>query len=166
MHQTQAGGFLNMHADFRTHHHHPTWVRRLNLIVYLNPDWKPEWGGDLELWDSQMTHCVTKLPPIFNHAVIFNTTDDSYHGYPDPIQCPPGVTRKSLALYYYTVEAAPAKHRSTNYKARPKDSWWHRFWMWADNNALRVYSWLKRRLGLSDKFASSLLKMLSRKSKG
>jgi hypothetical protein len=44
-----------------------------------------------------------QIDPIFNRCVIFTTTDTSYHGHPVPLTCPPGVTRKSLALYYYSV---------------------------------------------------------------
>jgi hypothetical protein len=54
MHQTKSGGFLNVHADFNMHHYHPNWRRRCNLILYLNEDWKPEWGEALELWDTEV----------------------------------------------------------------------------------------------------------------
>ena len=37
-----------------------------------------------------------------NRAVVFNTTDWSWHGHPEPLRCPPGWTRRSIALYYYS----------------------------------------------------------------
>ncbi|HSQ00025.1 MAG TPA: 2OG-Fe(II) oxygenase, partial [Candidatus Dormibacteraeota bacterium] len=51
LHQSGNGGFLNIHADFTGHPHHPRWRRRVNLLVYLNPDWQESYGGELELWD-------------------------------------------------------------------------------------------------------------------
>ena len=164
MHQTPAGGFLNVHADFTMHHHRPTWRRRCNLIVYLNPEWRDEWGGAIELWDEGMKRAVVQVPPLLNQAVIFETTDTTYHGYPDPIRCPEGSTRKSIALYYYTDEpAGSAPPRATNYRARPTDSLGRRLAIWADKSAVAAYSVIKRRLGLSDEFASRILSRLAGK---
>ena len=75
---------------------------RLNVLVYLNPEWQEEWGGHFELWDKDMKHCVSKVPPMFNTMALFTTTDFSYHGLPNPIMCPEDRSRRSLALYYYT----------------------------------------------------------------
>ena len=164
MHQTEPGGFLNVHADFTMHHHQNRWHRRVNLILYLNEHWQHDWRGELELWDRDMSSCVTKIPPIFNRAAIFNTDETSFHGYPDPIQFPAGTTRKSLALYYYTVETDPAYvARSTDYRPRPTDGAASSFLIWADKQAVRVYSAMKRTLGLSDDFAGRVLGRFSRK---
>ena len=99
LHCIERGGFLKVHADFTTHPHLKL-ARRLNLIVYLNEGWQEEWGGHLELWSEKT--CVRKIAPLFNRTVIFSTSDTSYHGHPHPLLCPEGVTRKSLALYYYS----------------------------------------------------------------
>jgi len=101
MHQIKSGGYLDVHADFNYHHMYHL-DRRLNMLLYLNKDWKEEYGGHLELWDRSMKTCVKKVLPIFNRCVIFTTSDFSYHGHPVPLTAPPGETRKSLALYYYT----------------------------------------------------------------
>ena len=163
MHQTESGGFLNVHADFTMHHYHARWRRRCNLIIYLNDGWQPEWGGDLELWSADMTRCVTKIGPVINRAVVFNTDETSFHGYPDPIRCPPHVTRKSLALYYFTEEQDAAyTAKSTNYRARPDDGA-KSLLIWADKTALDVYSRFKRRLGFSDQTVSRILQRLSRR---
>lgn len=165
MHQTERGGFLNMHTDFTHHHYQTRWRRRCNLILYLNPGWNEEWGGSLELWDRDMKACAVKYPPLANHCVIFNTTDTSFHGYPDPITCPAEVTRKSIALYYYTLDAeGETGPRATNYRARPGDGL-RSMLIWLDNRLLGVYSALKRKLGLSDQFASTVLGFLGRKKK-
>jgi len=101
LHQTERGGLLSIHADFNKHPHLML-DRRLNVLVYLNRDWKEEYGGALELWDSSMSHMVRNVIPVSNRCVIFNTTAHSYHGHPDPLQCPSDRTRKSIAFYYYS----------------------------------------------------------------
>ncbi len=100
-HQTKPGGFLKIHADFNKHRQTGL-DRRLNVLVYLNKDWKDEYGGHFELWNRDMTRCVTKVAPRFNTMAMFTTTDFSYHGLPNPLTCPPDRSRKSLALYYYS----------------------------------------------------------------
>ncbi|MEM1325252.1 MAG: 2OG-Fe(II) oxygenase [Bacteroidota bacterium] len=100
-HEIKKGGMLKIHADFNKHHQLDL-DRRLNVLVYLNKDWEEGYGGYFELWNKEMTHCVKKIPPTFNTVAIFSTTDFSYHGHPDPLNCPPDRSRKSLALYYYT----------------------------------------------------------------
>ena len=157
LHQTERGGFLNIHADFTMHHHRPNWRRRCNLILFLNEGWDDTWRGALELWDPSMKARVVRIAPLFNHAIVFSTTEESYHGYPDPLTCPPGVTRKSIALYYYTVETTRASApRSTNYRARPGDGAKAGL-IWLDKQLLAVYSRAKSRLGLSDDWASKIL---------
>jgi len=100
-HESKAGGFLKVHADFNKNRR-TMLDRRLNVLVYLNKDWKEEYGGHFELWNRDMTECVTKVKPDFNTMAIFSTTDFSYHGLPDPITCPPDRSRRSIALYYYS----------------------------------------------------------------
>ena len=163
LHQSARGGFLNVHADFTMHHHHKNWRRRVNLIVYLNPDWRLDWGGAIELWDKQMQRCVVSVPPLLNHAVIFSTDETSYHGFPEKLACPETVSRKSLALYYYTVEHQALTARSTNYRARPGDSKARAALIWLDKQAVHLYSRLKQKLGLTDDFASRVLAATSRK---
>ena len=101
MHSTKTGGYLKVHADFNKH---PTLAldRRLNLLIYLNEDWLPEYGGDLELWTTDMGPCVEKIAPVAGRCVIFRTSSTSFHGHPHPLACPPDRTRRSIALYYYS----------------------------------------------------------------
>jgi Rps23 Pro-64 3,4-dihydroxylase Tpa1-like proline 4-hydroxylase len=101
IHQTEAGGFLRVHADFNRH---PklNLDRRLNLLIYFNEDWPEEYEGNLELWSPDLNQCVQSIAPLAGRCVIFSTTSTSWHGHPTPLACPPERTRKSLALYYYT----------------------------------------------------------------
>jgi hypothetical protein len=101
LHQIVHGGKLGIHADFNKHRDYGL-DRRINLLAYLNKDWKEEYGGHLQLWNRDMSSCVAKISPLFNRVVIFSTTDFTYHGHPDPLQCPETMTRKSLALYYFS----------------------------------------------------------------
>ncbi len=100
-HEIKPGGLLKVHADFNKHRMTQL-DRRLNVLVYLNKDWKDEFGGHFELWNRDMTQCVKKIRPDFNTLAMFSTTDFSYHGHPDALTCPPDRSRKSIALYYYT----------------------------------------------------------------
>ena len=100
-HEIKPGGFLKLHTDFNKHF--KTGLdRRINLLVYLNEEWDESYHGDLQLWTSDMSECAKSVLPKFNRVVIFNTDDYSYHGLPDPVTCPEGMSRKSLALYYFS----------------------------------------------------------------
>jgi Rps23 Pro-64 3,4-dihydroxylase Tpa1-like proline 4-hydroxylase len=121
LHQIERGGFLKIHADFNRHER-LNLDRRLNLLLYLNEGWKEEYGGYLELWNRDMTESVQRILPVFNRCVVFSTTDYSYHGHPDVLECPVGETRKSLALYYYSNGRPPEElsgDHGTLFKKRP-----------------------------------------------
>jgi len=164
LHQSARGGFLNVHTDFSVHHYQKNWRRRVNVLVYLNPIWKDEWGGAIEFWEPSMRRCGAKYPPLLNDAVIFTTDERSLHGFPDPLTCPEDVVRKSLAFYYYTIEHSPKfSLHSTDYRPRPSDGWRTRILIWLDKKAVDLYSRAKIRLGFSDEFASKVLGILSRK---
>ena len=162
LHQSARGGFLNIHTDFSMHHYHKNWRRRVNLILYLNEGWQDEWGGAIEFWEKSMRRCAAKYSPMLNHAVVFTTDERSLHGFPEPLQCPEKVSRKSLALYYYTLEPrGEAVVRSTNYHARPGDGVLKTAMIWLDKEAVDLYSRLKARFGFSDDFASRILGLIS-----
>jgi hypothetical protein len=100
-HQIKPGGMLKIHADFNKHRTLGL-DRRLNFLIYLNKDWKEEYGGHFELWKTDMSESKAKILPLFNRVAMFSTTDFSFHGHPDKLTCPEDRSRKSLALYYYT----------------------------------------------------------------
>ena len=106
-HENIDGASLYTHVDFN--YHPKGWHRRLNLIVYLSPEWEVDWGGCLELhsnpWEPWADQAKT-LPASFNHAVLFETSEHSWHGFPR-IELPAGkkdLTRKSFAIYLYTKD--------------------------------------------------------------
>jgi len=122
LHQTNAQGHLDVHVDFN-YLEDRQWHRRMNILVFFNKNWRPEWGGNFELWDADVKVCHHSHSPIFNRCVVFETNDVSFHGV-TPVTCPVDETRKSFAAYYYTVEAPPhwtgATH-STIFRARPDE---------------------------------------------
>lgn len=122
MHLTGPRGRLDVHVDFnyiesRKLH------RRLNILVYLNDDWKDEWGGAVELWDERVRQCAASVKPKLNRCVLFATSEISFHGV-EPVTCPKDRQRISFAAYYFTKEAPlhwdGTKH-TTIFKARPNE---------------------------------------------
>jgi hypothetical protein len=123
LHQISKGGLLKVHADFNKNPKNNL-DRRINVLIYLNKNWKPEWNGQLELWDTSMQKCVQRILPEFNRMVIFSTTSTSYHGHPAYLKTPEGVLRRSIALYYYTngrPESEMHQSHSTLFQKRPKE---------------------------------------------
>jgi len=104
VHMHQAGDYLNVHFDYDIHPKLDM-KRKLNLIVYMNPNWQESWGGNLGLWShdeetQQPKELIKSIPPLFNRAVIFDTTQNSWHGVTEGIFSPEGQYRKSIATYY------------------------------------------------------------------
>jgi len=117
LHEIKKEGVLKVHTDFNKH---PFFNldRRINVLVYLNKDWQECYGGGLELWDKKMEKCIKNIPPLFNNMVVFSTTDFSNHGHPDPLACPEDISRKSLALYYFSSGRSDNEIINKNMKNR------------------------------------------------
>tara|TARA_Y100000389_G_C17423250_1_gene498016 strand:- start:47 stop:925 length:879 start_codon:yes stop_codon:yes gene_type:complete len=123
LHEIKKGGVLKVHTDFNKHPF-KNLDRRINVLIYLNKNWKKKYGGDLELWNKNMKKCVVKVPPIFNTMVVFSTNDFTNHGHPNPLKCPENMSRKSIAIYYFS-RGRPSheitkiiKKNTTNFKNR------------------------------------------------
>ena len=103
--RVEPGGFLDLHYDFTMHKHLPL-ERRINVLIYLNRDWRPEWGGQLELHSNDDLadpgHQEIAIEPIFNRVVIFNTPN-ALHGHRRPVACPPGRSRLLFSCFYFVV---------------------------------------------------------------
>lgn len=97
-----SGGLLAPHLDYNVH---PklSYIRKINLIIYCSENYIDEYGGQLELWEGTDTpiKIAKKISPQFNRAVIFDTTQNSWHGV-SKFNSPDGTYRKSLAVYYLT----------------------------------------------------------------
>jgi Rps23 Pro-64 3,4-dihydroxylase Tpa1-like proline 4-hydroxylase len=119
LHFHPRGGKLDMHLDYSIH---PLTnkERRVNLIVYMTKGWKEEWNGDNQLWDEEFQRPVKRIFPAFNRAILFRTSDLSYHGMPAPMLCPEDTGRKSIAIYYVSEPRPDATHRfKAQFRALP-----------------------------------------------
>ncbi|MEQ8277543.1 MAG: 2OG-Fe(II) oxygenase [Deltaproteobacteria bacterium] len=122
IHVTGPRGRLDVHVDFN-YIEEDELHRRLNILIYLNPEWDDAWGGAVELWDKEVQNRHAAIPPKLNHCLIFETSEISFHGV-QPVTTPPGVERKSFAAYYYTKEAPASwtgEAHTTVFKARPEE---------------------------------------------
>jgi Rps23 Pro-64 3,4-dihydroxylase Tpa1-like proline 4-hydroxylase len=123
LHMTPRGGRLGIHADFNVHQKLGL-DRRLNLLLYLNNNWQAEWGGEFELWDKEVKAKVRGYLPLENRVVVFSTTDQTFHGHPEPLKCPKGAYRRSIALYYYSRGRSSdqrSESHSTLFRNRPNE---------------------------------------------
>jgi Rps23 Pro-64 3,4-dihydroxylase Tpa1-like proline 4-hydroxylase len=110
---TKRGGLLDVHVD-GNYHDASGLNRRLNALLYLNPNWRPGWGGELGLYNKHGDICIKEIAPLFNRLVIFDSHDYSFHGLPAPLNFPEGEVRKSIILYYYTKDPRPNSQISIN----------------------------------------------------
>lgn len=110
-HAGAEGSFLDLHTDFNIHPTHPTWLREFNILLYLNPGWEPQWGGELLLTDHPGAPTIS-VEPRFNRLVIMESTDRSFHGY-ERINFPAGRSRRSIAAYAYSLVTAGSISRHT-----------------------------------------------------
>jgi 2-oxoglutarate-Fe(II)-dependent oxygenase superfamily protein len=118
----ERGGLLDVHVDGNWHDAMGV-HRRLNAILYLNQDWRPEWGGPLGFYDEKGEKEVVAIAPLGNRLVVFETHDYTYHGHPEPLDCPADQGRTSIILYYYTAAPRPA-HQIR--ESRPHSALWRR----------------------------------------
>jgi len=120
LHQGGHRSFLDIHIDYNLH---PITKlqRRLNFLLFLNPEWKEEWGGYLELWDIRSKKAGRSIAPLFNRAVVFECSEISYHGY-SRINVPTGITRRSYYQYYFTTPARDIRYHDTIFRPMPGTS--------------------------------------------
>lgn len=138
-HQSGDGGFLDTHVDFNMHPLHDDWLRTLNILLYLNKDWKPEYDGRLLIKASPDDE-PRGVEPVFNRGLLMLTDAHTFHGF-KKMSLPAAVTRRSIATYAYekvpvgsiesrttgwspeeggTVKKAVAKHYNTLVRAKTK----------------------------------------------
>ena len=161
--QSLNGGSLNMHTDFTSHITKKNWRRVLNLLIYFNKDWLEEYKGNLEFWDAEVKKKVKSYSPIFNRCVIFKTDEKSFHGFPETLNLPPDLSRKSFAVYYFIEEDNPIKLYPSTFKSRPEDKFYYKFLMGIDSFLNKIFSILKRYNIVNDKFASKILDLFKSK---
>ena len=103
--QTIRGGYLKKHIDSPYKDSARNLFRRINTIFYLNSNWNDSYNGNLEIWDDdKKLEPLFSIKPVINRLIIFETSSFSWHGHTKPLQCPEGMTRKSIAQFYYSQD--------------------------------------------------------------
>ena len=102
--KSYRGDSLQVHTDFNWNNRLKL-NRKVNLILYLNSEWNEDWGGSLEFWDDEKTHCVQKISPLPNRLVLWIYDTNLIHGFPELLASPENVSRNNLIQFYYTSNA-------------------------------------------------------------
>ncbi|MGP0068516.1 MAG: 2OG-Fe(II) oxygenase [Isosphaeraceae bacterium] len=82
------------------HSYYDVAVQKVQGVSAYNKNWSPDNYGALELWDQRSDRVEREVLPEFGTAVIFQTDEDSMHGFSKPIV---DRFRNSVAMYYYTA---------------------------------------------------------------
>jgi hypothetical protein len=122
LHSTGQGGRLLVHTDVERHPLGKPFCQMVNMITFLNRDWPESYGGNLELWSRDGSHCVRNIAPVFNRTIIFESGTNTFHGHPQPLTCPPDRQRLSFASYFYKINR-PFDADYTSYQG--KVAWIH-----------------------------------------
>lgn len=108
VHQTGRGARLRVHADKVRHPRPARYDQAVNLVAFISPYWQVDYGGPLELWPRDGEGPTVSIPAVFNRLVLFASDRTTYHGHPQPLRCPEGEYRTSLAVYYYAPRVSPS----------------------------------------------------------
>lgn len=117
LHQGGERSFLDMHADFNRHPANHEWLRELNILLYLNDDYKDEYGGHLQL-ENAVTGAKGQVAPLPNRMVFMLTKEHTLHGYRE-VRFPPGRYRTSIAAYAYSIDRDQKSEPARSTKWRP-----------------------------------------------
>jgi hypothetical protein len=158
LHKSLPGCYLKIHRESVGHNGHDDWKRQINLLLYLNKDWKAEWDGELQIIDHQGMKCVNEITPYFNRMVLFLTNPVAFHGNPKVLKCPEGVERKSLAAYYFTQEKKKIGIQPVLYRPEATDGAGKRAMIALNNLALRVYFPIRKYTPINDEFVEKVMR--------
>jgi len=121
LHYYTRNDLSGIHLDY-TIHPLSGKQRSVSIMIYLTKGWDPSWGGQLSLWNEDITQRTLVDHSLWNTAVIFRTSGLAYHGFPEPIKCPAGMYRKVIGVYYMTeptVDALVKPRLNANYFTEP-----------------------------------------------
>jgi Rps23 Pro-64 3,4-dihydroxylase Tpa1-like proline 4-hydroxylase len=158
LHKSLSGCYLNIHRESVGHNGHADWKRQINLLLYLNKDWKADYDGELVLIDHKTNTVAKEITPFFNRMVLFHTNPIAFHGNPKKLNCPEGVVRKSLAAYYFTQESKKVWLQPVLYKPEATDGPARRALIALNNLALRVYFPLRKYTPINDEMVEKVMR--------
>ncbi|MCP4912438.1 MAG: 2OG-Fe(II) oxygenase [Oligoflexia bacterium] len=156
-----AGNFVNLHTDNLTHPFDHSLKTALTVLLYLNEEWEESYNGALEIWDNHANRRIKSFHPSFNKMVILKAGEDTIHGLPEIINCPKGMGRKAIVLWYYQ-KSDETIFSPTKYYARPQDPISKKLSVFIGNQLLKVYYFQRRFLGDWDYKITKVMKLLSR----
>jgi Rps23 Pro-64 3,4-dihydroxylase Tpa1-like proline 4-hydroxylase len=158
LHKSLPGCFLRVHRETVGHNRHEDWRRQVNLLLYLNKDWKAEWDGELQIIDHKTMTCVKEITPYLNRLVLFHTNPIAFHGNPKVLKSPEGTVRKSLTSYYFTQEEKKVGLHPVLYRPEAGDGAGRRARIALTNMALRVYFPLRKYTPLNDEMVDKVMR--------
>ena len=111
------GGYLKPHLD-NSHDAEQDRYRVLNLLYYVTPGWKPEFGGSFEVWDEGPEGAPRTFPALFNRLVVMATNQTSWHSVNEIV----ADGRRCCVSNYYFSKISPEKSdyfHATSFRGRP-----------------------------------------------
>jgi Rps23 Pro-64 3,4-dihydroxylase Tpa1-like proline 4-hydroxylase len=111
--------FLNPHLDNSHDKDRECW-RVLNLLYYVTPNWKEEYGGNLELWPNGLKQSQITLHSKFNRLIVMATHNNSLHSVSpvtfDGFRC-------CVSNYYFSKNPLSQSDtfHVTSFRGRPED---------------------------------------------
>lgn len=131
IHKFKNGDHLDIHLDAEVH---PATEQKkqLTLGIYMTTqNWTVGNGGNIELWEGDSTsikECKVSLEPLFNRMILFDNSDNSWHGSPNPISCDDDKHRIFVTLSYMSHSTPLNVYYKNNRKkayfvSRPQDNW-------------------------------------------
>lgn len=111
--------FLNPHVD-NSHDKDRNLYRVLNLLYYVTPDWRVEYGGNLELWDNGPKNQQRTLHSKFNRLIVMATDRGSWHSVSQVLH---DGSRCCVSNYYFSSYSPEEQEyfHVTSFRGRPEE---------------------------------------------
>ncbi len=132
--------FLNPHLDNSHDKDRQLW-RVLNLLYYVTPNWKEEYGGNLELWPDGMRKPQITIHSKFNRLAVMATHSHSLHSV-SPVVFQGN--RCCVSNYYFSESPLTEEDtfHVTSFRARPENKtqdWILRVDAWFRMNIRKIF---------------------------
>lgn len=111
LHQMSAGSCLHRHLDGDTHQRLGL-ARVLSAVLWVHPTWEDGWGGELVLESG------VRVLPRPGRLVLFDCRH-AWHSVA-PVNCPAEVQRRSLAMFWWSLDAGSGKRPRASFEPSKK----------------------------------------------
>ncbi|WP_216839349.1 2OG-Fe(II) oxygenase [Caulobacter sp. S45] len=111
------GAYLKPHLD-NSHDGARARYRVLNLLYYVTPDWREDFGGNLQLWDQGPKGAPRTIPALFNRLVLMATNRTSWHSVQEVKR---DQTRCCVSNYYFSSQSPEMAEyfHATSFRGEP-----------------------------------------------